>query len=513
MLFNSYIFLLIFLPLALGIYHALVHRNFRVSLGWLTASSLFFYAWWNPAAGQPWTPFYLFLLIGSAYGNFLFGRAIEGTASPGLRKAWLHSGVAGNLGLIAYFKYRGLFSELQHWNSGDAAQVVEVAMPLAISFYTFIQIAYLVDVSRGGVPRYSFSKYLLFVVFFPHLIAGPIVHHSELIPQFKKPRRSRLWRNLAIGGTLLVIGLFKKVVIADALARGATPLFELVASGARPLSFVEAWVAALSYTTQLYFDFSGYSDMAIGLSFMFGIRLPLNFDSPYKATSVVDFWKRWHITLSRFLRDYLYIPLGGNRKGSARRYINLLLTMLLGGLWHGAGISYILWGLIHGVFICINHFWFGLREKLGIPKMPRVLAIALTFFIVVLAWVPFRAGSFELQGGQFGISMEVTGSIYASMFGMNGFEGWPDGGTAIVKSSRIFRALGVALLVIWLMPNSQRWMGTYSPHLGQRVRKLGYMFHWMRWRPTVAWLAITLGLLYAVGSELDKVSEFIYYQF
>jgi alginate O-acetyltransferase complex protein AlgI len=510
MLFNSYIFILLFLPIVIGIYHALAHRNFRLSLGWLTASSLLFYAWWNPTTNLPWSPVFLLLLVGSALGNFLLGRAIENAAELKLRKAWLWSGVAGNLGLIAYFKYRGLFSELWSLGSGGVAEVV---MPLAISFYTFIQIAYLVDVSRGGVPRYTFGKYLLFVVFFPHLIAGPIVHHGELIPQFQRPRRSHFWRYISIGSTMLVIGLFKKVVIADALARGATPLFDLAASGERPLTFVEGWVASLSYTTQLYFDFSGYSDMAIGLSFMFGIRLPLNFDSPYKATSIVDFWKRWHITLSRFLRDYLYIPIGGNRKGPIRRYSNLLITMLLGGLWHGAGISYILWGFIHGAFICLNHFWFGFRERFRIPAMPRFLAIALTFLIVLLAWVPFRAGSYELQGGNFGVSLEVTGSIYASMFGLNGFEGWPPDGTAVVKSSRIFRMLVAALIIVWLLPNTQQWMGAFSPHLGRRAQRLSGFLGRLRWRPTFAWLLISLGLLYAVGSELGKFSEFIYYQF
>jgi alginate O-acetyltransferase complex protein AlgI len=227
MLFNSYIFLILFLPLAVGIYHALAQRNTSLSIGWIIASSLVFYAWWNPTPNLPWAPFYLLLLVGSAAGNFILGRAIEKAAGPKWRKAWLCLGVTGNLGLIAYFKYRGLFSELWNWGSGGA---VEVAMPLAISFYTFIQIAYLVDVSRGKAPRYPFGKYLLFVVFFPHLIAGPIVHHGELIPQFRRPHRSHFWRYITIGATMLVIGLFKKVVIADALAhllRDGSPRFPI----------------------------------------------------------------------------------------------------------------------------------------------------------------------------------------------------------------------------------------------------------------------------------------------
>lgn len=421
--------------------------------------------------------------------------------------------MAGNLGLIAWFKYRGLFAGLTPWLTGGNGSAGDAAMPLAISFYTFIQIAYLVDVSRGGVPRYRFGNYLLFVVFFPHLIAGPIVHHCELLPQFRHRATRRIWRNLAVGLTLLAIGLFKKVVISDALARTATPLFDLAASGVRPLTLAEGWLAALSYTTQLYFDFSGYSDMAIGLSFLFGIRLPLNFDSPYRATSVVDFWRRWHMTLSRFLRDYLYIPLGGSRHGPLRRYLNLLVTMLLGGLWHGAGVSFVLWGLIHGLLLCLNHAWFGLRDRLGLPRLPRVAAIALTFLVVVLAWVPFRAGSYELHSGRLGASLEVTGSIYASMFGLHDGTGPSADAVAVVKESRAFRALAVALLVVWLLPNSQRWLGPYSPHLGPRIKPLTGRLRRLRWRPTPLHLASILAILYAVGSELDKLSEFIYYQF
>lgn len=513
MLFNSYIFLLLFLPPVLAVYYGLARRNFRWALGWLTVSSLLFYAWWNPQPDQAWSPFYLLLLLGSVLGNFFLARALAGASSGRSRKAWLWLGVGGNIGLIAWFKYRGLMLQLGLWLTGSGGSISEVAMPLAISFYTFIQIAYLVDVSRGGVPKYRFSDYLLFVVFFPHLIAGPIVHHCELLPQFSHSTARRVWRNLAGGFTFLVIGLFKKVVIADALARTATPLFDLAASGERSLTFVEGWVAALAYTMQLYFDFSGYSDMAIGLSFMFGIRLPLNFNSPYQATSIVDFWRRWHMTLSRFLRDYLYIPLGGNRHGPLRRYGNLLITMLLGGLWHGAGISFVLWGLIHGLLLCLNHLWAGVRARIGLPQMPKVLAIAVTFIGVMFAWVPFRAGSYELLDGHFGMSLDVTRSIYASMCGFNGFDGWPADGVAVTRSSRAIRALALAMLVVWLLPNSQRWLGRYSPHLGAPAAPLARVHRLLAWRPTMAWVVVLLALIYVVGSELDKLSEFIYYQF
>ena len=512
MLFNSYLFLLLFLPVVVLGYYWLARDHFRLALVWLGVASLGFYAWWNPEANQSWTPFYLAMLVGSAAGNFVCARLISAGRGRGIGRFWLVAGVSGNLGLIAYFKYRGLFMEIARWATGSGA-VEAVALPLAISFYTFIQIAYLVDAWRGEVPRYSFGKYLLFVVFFPHLIAGPIVHHCELVPQFRKRSARRVWRNLSIGLTLLAIGLFKKVVIADALARIATPLFDLAASGTRPLTMLEGWIAALGYSTQLYFDFSGYSDMAIGLSFCFGIRLPLNFNSPYQAVSVVDFWRRWHMTLSRFLRDYLYIPMGGGRCRPVRRYTNLMVTMVLGGLWHGAGISYLLWGFLHGLFLCVNHGWFALREKLGLPKMPKPLAIGLTFLVVVFAWVPFRAGSYELTGGNFGTSLKVTAAVYESMCGVHGAGGLPPEGIAVIKESRAIRPLVLALLIAWFLPNSQRWMGRFRAYLGKPQEPLGRGLRWLAWKPTPLWLAGTLALLYAVGSELDKLSEFIYYQF
>lgn len=513
MLFNSYVFLFLFFPLVLAGYYTLAGWHWRYAMTWLSVCSIAFYAWWNPDPLAAWSPFYVLLLLGSTVANFLFAKAIAGAMRKSNRTYILTAGVVLNLALLAYFKYKGLFVELVAFTTGSGSGFAEVALPLAISFYTFIQIAYLVDVSKGGVPKYSFYDYLLFVVFFPHLIAGPIVHHSELLPQFRSESAKSINRNLSIGGTFLTIGLFKKVVIADALARAATPLFDLAAYGDRSLTMAEGWVAALTYTTQLYFDFSGYSDMAIGLSYCFGIRLPLNFNSPYQATSIVDFWRRWHMTLSRFLRDYLYIPLGGSRCGPVRRYANLLSTMILGGLWHGAGISFLLWGFLHGLFLCVNHAWAGVRVKVGWPALPRVLAVALTFFVVMLAWVPFRAGSYELAGGNTGTSLNVAGKIYGSMFGFNGATGWPEKELEAVKESRALRPLLAALFILWVMPNSQRWLGCFSPHLGAKAEPLPRWQHWLRWRPVWVWGGITLVLLYVVGGQMEKLSEFIYYQF
>ncbi|CAM2857976.1 MBOAT family O-acyltransferase [Rariglobus hedericola] len=514
MLFNSYVFLLLFLPLTLAVYVTLGRLRWRWAMGWLVLVSLGFYAWWSPDPSEAWTPFYLILILASCAGNFWCGRSIAHTSSPRRRFALLSLGVGANLALLAYYKYLGLFATLLNGATGWPHEIPHLVLPLAVSFFTFLQVAYLVDAHRGITKDYNFNDYLLFVTFFPHLIAGPLVHHTELMPQFNAQAARPGRRQFAVGLTLLAVGLFKKVVIADYVARTATPLFDFAASGARPLLFGEAWAAALGYTMQIYFDFSGYSDMAIGIAYFFGIRLPLNFNSPYKATSIVDFWRRWHITLSRFLREYLYFPLGGNRRGPARRYSNLLVTMVLGGLWHGAGVTFFLWGLLHGVYLCVNHGWAAIRERAGWGPLPRGVAIPLTFLAVVMAWVPFRAGSYELSAnGSAEAAWKTTHGIYASMVGLNGWESWPAKGAEIVKSSRAWRPLIAAMLIAWLLPNSQRWLGRYSPHYGPAVIAPTERRRMWQWRPTWPWMLLVLGLLYAVGREFNKLSEFIYFQF
>jgi D-alanyl-lipoteichoic acid acyltransferase DltB (MBOAT superfamily) len=262
----------------------------------------------------------------------------------------LASAIAVNLILLGYFKYANFFADNLNHFAGTALPIGQVILPLGISFFTFTQIAFLVDTYQGKVKEFNFVHYTLFVTYFPHLIAGPVLHHKEMMPQFAKRNVCHLnWDNVAVGLSIFVLGLAKKVLIADSLAEFATPIFSAVAAGGQPMLF-EAWIGALAYTLQLYFDFSAYSDMAIGISLMFNVRLPMNFNSPYKATSIIDFWRRWHMTLSRFLRDYLYIPLGGSRNGKAQRYLNLMITMLLGGLWHGAGWTFVIWGGLHGFY-------------------------------------------------------------------------------------------------------------------------------------------------------------------
>jgi D-alanyl-lipoteichoic acid acyltransferase DltB (MBOAT superfamily) len=505
MLFNSYTYLLLFLPLVAVVFHLLRNSKLRLSLGWLVLVSLVFYGVWNPDPTEPWSPRYVLMILGSCGFNYLLGRRLSALQHSRPGKWLLGTGIAANLLLLGYFKYAGFLAGVFTSLTGWPGAIPAIVLPLAISFFTFLQVAYLVDAWRGKTEEYHFTDYLLFVTFFPHLIAGPLIHHREMMPQFARSRNRGLRANdISVGVTLLALGLFKKVVIADYLARTASPIFDLAAADGRDPTMAEAWAGALAYTLQLYFDFSGYSDMALGSARIFGIRFPLNFHSPYKAVSVVDFWRRWHITLSRFLRDYLYIPLGGNRKGPARRYVNLFLTMLLGGIWHGAGWTFVLWGALHGILLCINHAWFGLRKKLALPALPKPLAIGLTFIAVLVGWVFFRAESFH-----------AASRMLSAMAGVDGFSGWPPDSMQVVKDTRAIRPILIGLAVCWFLPNTQQFMKRYLPALGLREfpeLRPGRR-RWWHWRPTVPWALFTLAILYGVGREFDKVSEFIYFQF
>ncbi|WP_367872602.1 MBOAT family protein [Luteolibacter sp. Populi] len=505
MLFNSYTYLLLFLPLVVLGFHLLRNSKLRLSLGWLVLMSLVFYGVWNPDPTKPWSPKYVLMILGSCTFNYFLGQRLSALKHTRPGKMLLAAGITANLGTLAYFKYTGFLAKSLHDFTGWPSAVPEIVLPLAISFFTFLQIAYLVDAWRGETEEYHFTDYLLFVTFFPHLIAGPLIHHREMMPQFARTRNRGLQANdVSIGFTLLALGLFKKVVLADNLARTASPIFDLAAGSGRDPTMAEAWAAALSYTLQLYFDFSGYSDMALGSARIFGIRFPLNFHSPYKAVSIVDFWRRWHITLSRFLRDYLYIPLGGNRKGPARRYINLFLTMLLGGLWHGAGWTFIIWGGLHGALLCVNHAWAGFRKKRNISPMAKPLAIFLTFFAVMIGWVFFRSKDFD-----------TAWQMLGTMFGFHGWSGWPPDSLMPAKFSRARNWMIAGLVLCWFFPNTQQFMKRYLPALGLKEFKelRPGPRRWWHWRPTVPWALFILALLGYVGHEFNKVSEFIYFQF
>jgi len=381
-LFNSYEFIFLFLPFTFFIYFYLLQQRLIVGAkGFLVFASLFFYSWWNIA--------YLPIILSSMLFNYVIGNSLnENFKSVRIHKhALLTFGIIANIALLGYFKYSDFFIENFNLAFDGSVPLLHLALPLAISFFTFQQIAYLVDSYRAETAEYDFLNYALFVTFFPQLIAGPIVHHAEMMPQFaSRWNLLKQYKNIAAGLFIFSIGLFKKVVIADYFATFATNGFDK----AEVLNFFEAWATSLSYTFQLYFDFSGYTDMAIGAALLFNIKLPINFNSPYKALDIQDFWRRWHITLSRFLRDYVYIPLGGNRKGSFRTYNNLMATFILGGIWHGAGWTFIFWGFLHGMALVIHRFW----KNLGLT-MPNILAWFITFNFINIAWVFFRAKEWD----------------------------------------------------------------------------------------------------------------------
>lgn len=382
MQFNSLIFVFVFMPIVLSVFYGL--RRFGTVnsiLLWLTLSSLVFYAWWSPI--------YSILIISSMLANYFIGRGIEGLK---ISKPLMIGGILLNLGLLGYFKYFNFFLDTVDSVTNSHLQVAPIALPLAISFFTFQQIAYLVDTYKTKKCEKSPLKYGLFVTFFPQLIAGPIVHHAEMMPQFQSIKTKTILFHTTIveGLTLFTIGLAKKVILADGLAEFADPLFNTDLSIYSPTAW-EAWTATFAYTGQIYFDFSGYCDMAMGLALLFGIRLPLNFNSPYKSKNISEFWRLWHITLGRFLRDYLYIPLGGNRVPALKQARNVIIVMFLGGLWHGANWTFIVWGLIHGFLLAI-HAQFTKYAKITIPNY---MAVFITFMCVAISWIYFRSDSLD----------------------------------------------------------------------------------------------------------------------
>ncbi|MFT7618393.1 MAG: alginate O-acetyltransferase complex protein AlgI [Planctomycetota bacterium] len=487
MLFNSYLFIFIFLPIVLAGFGLLAKRDDRrACLLWLVVGSLFYYGWWNPD--------YLILLGISVTFNFAIGNTIGRLSGSRRQKLYLIFGIVLNLALLGYFKYAGFLTKNVEALVGADWDLPVVILPLAISFFTFQQIAYLVDAYRGEAKDYSFLEYVLFVTFFPQLIAGPIVHHKEMMPQFERPNLNIRSEDIAVGGTTFILGLAKKVIIADTMAAYASPIFAMSESGTTP-GLVVAWAGVLAYSMQIYFDFSGYSDMAIGIARLFGIRLPLNFASPYKAESLVEFWRRWHMTLSRFLRDYLYFPLGGNRRGPVRRHINLMLTMLLGGLWHGAGWNFVVWGGLHGFYLVVNHVWLRFRpENLVGGVFYRIACRGLTFLAVLLAWVFFRAIDFDSARSMLRglVSMGASGGSLGFAF----------------EAAEAYPKILIALLIAFLAPNTQELMGQTSIDAAD-----GHPSHWWQWRPSFAWAILSMVFLSWSVLKISSYSEFIYFQF
>jgi len=479
MLFNSSFFLLAYLPIVLGVFFIVIqYQLIKFAKIWLLLSSLFFYSYWDIR--------YLPLLLLSIAFNFKVGSLIH-LKAENVRKKYLIFGVVLNILLLFYFKYFNFFITALGSHS-----TLEIILPLGISFFTFTQIAYLVDIYQGKTEPCEFLSYSLFVTIFPHLIAGPVLHHKDMIQQFNKDEMYKVcWPNISQGLFLFTIGLFKKVMIADYFSGIIQPLFSGAISN---IPFIQAWFGALGYTLQLYYDFSGYSDMAVGLGLMFNLYLPINFNSPYKADSIIDFWRRWHITLSQFLRDYLYIPLGGNRSGKWGKLRNLFLTMFLGGIWHGAGWTFFLWGAYHGILLVINNYWRDFNIAL-----PRWFCKAITLLAVIVGWVIFRAPN-----------MVIASDILKGMIGMNGIvlpekysyfsESLQFLGVSfkhIAESKFLFLdilLLFLVFLITLFLPNSQEWLKKFKE------------------RPVV-W-AIPSSIIFIVClCQLDTLAEFLYYQF
>ncbi len=492
MLFNSYEFIFAFLPITFFIYFYLNSKRLTVaSKGFLVFASLFFYSWWNIG--------YLPLILISMLFNYTVGNSLSKSDygnKNGLKKTFSNKsilvfGIIVNLSLLGYFKYADFFIENFNLVTSSNVNLLHLVLPLAISFFTFQQIAYLVDSYRGETKEYDFLNYALFVTFFPQLIAGPIVHHKEMMPQFASSwNMVKNYKNIALGLFIFSIGLFKKVVIADTFAVWATAGFDT----ATTLNLFEAWATSLSYTFQLYFDFSGYTDMAIGVALLFNIKLPINFNSPYKALNIQDFWRRWHITLSRFLRDYIYIPLGGNKISSFRTYSNLLATFVIGGLWHGAGWTFIFWGFLHGIALIIHRIW----SNLGF-KMNTILAWFITFNFVNIAWVFFRAKEWDdaikVLKGMVGLTEIILSEKYSLSFSFLSKYG--------IIFDKVTENIGDgSRSLIWIL------FGTFFILFFKNSIEQSKKF-------LITNKTLTLTIIYFLSSilSLNQISEFLYFNF
>ncbi len=481
MLFNSYEFIFLFLPLTWGIFFLAAKLRFtRIAIALLVGASIAFYAYWDVR--------YVPLLAASLLFNYFVGSRIEHTK----QKKWLVFGLTVNLLLLAFFKYTGFFISTINSTAGLDLWVPQIVLPLGISFFTFTQIAFLVDAYRGETDHYSLLDYALFVTVFPHLIAGPILYHKDMLPQFSRLRTFVFsHKNTALGICFFVIGLFKKVIVADTLSPWVKAAFDRPAA----LSLIDSWIGALAYTFQIYFDFSGYSDMAVGLGLCFNLTLPLNFNSPYKATSIIDFWRRWHMSLSAFLKNYLYIALGGNRQGEWKRLRNLLLTMLLGGLWHGANWTFVMWGGLHGMYLVVNHLW----RRVGM-SIPKPASWGMTFLCVVVAWVFFRANSLDdaktfllAMTGAKGLVVPVDFAGTINRF-LPSFIVAKTGTLQVYDGVRTEIPVLAALFgVVLFVPNTKQIVSHIRPNL---------------------WTAFGIALLGLISLAcMGRVSEFLYFQF
>lgn len=472
MLFNSIEFLFVFLPITFFVYFGLNKIKFvEAAKVWLVVCSLVFYSYWKID--------YLPLILISMCFNYAIGSTLSGKVNLNInRKMVLMIGVIGNVGLLSYYKYFDFLIHNINLFFHQQIGLFHIILPLGISFFTFTQIAYLVDAYKEEVKEYDFMNYALFVTYFPHLIAGPILHHSEMMPQFADIRKKIINpRNISIGLFLIAIGLFKKVMLADFLSPFVKQVFDVIPHP----TFFESWSGSIAYTLQLYFDFSGYCDMALGISWLFNIKLPINFNSPYKSQNIQEFWRRWHMTLSRFLRDYIYIPLGGNRLGEFKTCRNLFLTFFIGGIWHGAAWTFILWGTLHGIATCTHRMW----QKLKI-KIPHILSVFVMFMFINITWIFFRAPS-----------IHRAFSILKSMIGLNGFDS-----LVIDKMRLAFEHGNIKISLLLFIP---ALILAFSPKNSNELAD--------ELKPNWVYYTATLIMLIISVASINKVSEFLYFQF
>jgi D-alanyl-lipoteichoic acid acyltransferase DltB (MBOAT superfamily) len=545
-LFNSYQFIFAFLPIALiGCFTLARFAGPGAAQLWLIAASLAFYASWNY--------FYLPLLLGSILFNYWIATSMVRTEDEGRRRSFLLLAVAVNLGLLGYYKYTNFFLGTVSDLTGMKFAIATIILPLGISFYTFQQLTLLVDISAGRIKSFRFRDFILFVIFFPHLIAGPIVHHREMMPQFEQAKYRFDWTNMAVGLTLFTAGLFKKTILADGIARHISPLFGEAQAG-HTATFLYAWAAAMGFMLQIYFDFSGYSEMALGLARMLGIKLPMNFYSPLKSVSIVEFWSRWHMTLTRFLTAYLYNPtatslhrwwLGRGRKGvkgvktPLPAFLTLvgvptLVTMFLAGLWHGAGYQYLVFGTLHGIYLTVNHAWRLYRTKL-FPDGPsyhtimRPVGLVLTLICVLVAETYFRADS-----------VRTGNNLVAAMFGLHGIAlpsailtrvgglghvlvgiGITFNSASVTKLIEVYTWCFVLGFIALAMPNVLQVLAGYEPALpstaaGSAQAATGWQARLsalLVWKPSVGWAMVTAVMAGCGVLALNQVTEFLYWQF